>query len=131
VLDPVELVERDVEPVRHRVRGRRDERVAAPERMALDAGQRHRDALARLGALDGPVVDLDAADSHVAARGLGSQHVALDDRAGPERARRDRPDPAQREGAVDVEARREVGRALVDARRALRVARRGRRRSSR
>ena len=103
--DLVHRLERDVEPVARTEGARRDERVAAAKLGALDARQRDGDALARLGALDRTVVHLDAADPHLEARGLGAERVAFADRAGPERPGRDGPDRAQREDAVDVEAR--------------------------
>ena len=106
VRDRLQLLELDVEPVADRVRARLDQCVAAAKRLSLDAGERQRDALPRLGALDGQVVHLHAAHADVEAGRLGSQLVALADRARPERARDDGADPVQREGAVDVEAGR-------------------------
>ena len=57
-------VEGDVEPEARPKRTGRDEHVAAPDLRAFDAGKRDRDALARLGALDRPVVHLHAAHAH-------------------------------------------------------------------
>jgi hypothetical protein len=106
VCDRLQLLEPDVEAVAGRVRAGRDQRVAAPERLAVEPRQGDRDALARLRALHRPVVHLDAADPNLQAGGFGSQLVALGDRPRPERPGRDRPDPAQCEHAVDVQPRR-------------------------
>ncbi len=48
VRDRLELVERDVEPVRHRIRAGRDERLAALDLPALDPGQADGDTLTRI-----------------------------------------------------------------------------------
>ena len=109
-----ELLEHDVEAVADGVRARRHERVAAAQLAALDAGQGDRDALARLGALDRPVVHLDAAHANAAAARLRAQLVPFADRPGPERAGGDGADAAQREDAVDVEARRRVAALGLD-----------------
>ena len=112
-----------------------DEHVAAAERVALDRPAGDRDPLARLGPLDRRVVHLHAAHAHLEPARLGAEHVALADRARPERAGDDGADPAQREDPVDVEPRRR--RRAAPARRgrrrarARRAARRGPRRSSR
>ena len=98
--------EGDVEAVAERVGAGLHEGVAAPELGALDPGERDRDALPGLGALDRPVVDLDAADADVEAGRLGAERVPLADRAGPERPCDDGTDAAQREDPVDEEARR-------------------------
>ncbi len=107
--DLSQRLERHVEPEARPDRSRRDEDVAAPQLLSLDAGERDRDALTRLRALDRPVVHLHAPHPHGAAARLEPQLVALADGSRPERPGRDRPDPAQREGAVDVEPGRPVG----------------------
>ena len=120
-------------PVAQRERAGRDERVAAPQVVALDARQRDGDALARVRRLDRRVVDLQAAHADVAAAGLDAQLVSLGERPGPERPGRDRADAAQREDAVDEETRRPRRPLGLDrcVARARRAARRGPRRSSR
>ena len=117
--DLPERLQGDVEPVADRVRAFGDECVAAPEVASLDSGKGQRDALAGLRALDGAVVDLDAADAHVEAGGLGPELVAAADRARPERARDDRADALEREDTVDVEPRGPVGRPRLDPVRGL------------
>ena len=137
VADRLELVELDVEAVARPQAAGRDQHVAAPQLAPLDARQGERDPLPRLGPLDRPVVHLDAADAHVAAGGLGAEHVALADGPGPERPGRDGADPLQREDAVDVEPggrrrRDSCCQQLCRLRgRPRRGARRGRRPSSR
>ena len=112
--DRLQLGELHVEPVAERIGAGLDERIAALEDMALDARDRERDALAGFGALDRLVVDLHAPNANIGAGRLGPQLVALRDRARPERSRHDRPDPVQREDAVDVVAsRRKRGRVLL------------------
>ena len=101
-------------------RSRCDEDVAAPQLPSLDAGEGGGDALPGLGALDPPVVHLHAPHAHGAAAGLETELVALADRPRPQRPGRDRPDPAQREGAVDMEAGRAAGVVSRDARGDLR-----------
>ena len=108
VRDRRELLECDVEPVARCERPPREQRVASPELVPLHARECHGDSLAGVGALDRAVVHLDAAHADVAPAGLGSKEVAGADRSRPERPCRDRPDPAQREHAIDVEARRVV-----------------------
>ena len=93
-------------------RARRHQRVAAAHVAALDAGKVDGDALPRLGPRDRRVVHLHRADADVPARRLEAQPVSLGDRSGPQRPGHDRPDAPQREHAVDVEPRREVGAAL-------------------
>ena len=105
VWDRHELLERDIEPVARRERAGRKQRIAPPQLVPLYTRKRDGHPLARLGAIDRAVVHLDAAHADVASTGLGAEHVARSDRAGPERPGGDRPDPAQREDAVDVEAR--------------------------
>ena len=129
--DRLELLERDLEPVRAGKRVRGDERVAAVDVAPLDARQVDGHPLPGLRALDGRVVHLHRADAHVAARRLEPQLIALADRPRPERARDDGADPAQREDAVDVQPRREVGAALLDRPRDLARARRAARRARR
>ena len=90
-------------------RSRGDEDVAAPQLPSLDAREGGGDALPGLGALDPPVVHLHAPHAHGAAAGLETELVALADRPRPQRPGRDRPDPAQREGAVDMETGRAAG----------------------
>ena len=101
-------LERDVEPEAGPDRARRDEDVAAPQLLPLDAGERDGDTLPRLGALHRAVVHLHAPHAHRAAVRLDAQLVALADRSRPERSRHDGADPAEREGAVDVEPGRPV-----------------------
>src|SRR3989442_7699042 len=103
VPDRLELLERDVQSVADREVPRSDERVAAPEPVALDSGQADRHAPPGLGPLDRLVVHLDASNADVDPRRLGPQIIALGDRARPERAGRDGADPLQREDAVDEE----------------------------
>ncbi len=110
----VQLLERDVDAVARPVLARLDERVAAVEVAAADPGQRDRDPLPRLRAVDRPVVHLDAAHAHVEARRLGAERVALADRARPERPGRDGADAAQREDAVDEEPGRPVSGLALD-----------------
>ena len=52
--DRLQLLQRHVEPVARPEGARGDERVAAAQLAPLDARERERDALPRLGALDGP-----------------------------------------------------------------------------
>ena len=108
VCDRHELLERDVEPVARCERSAREQRIPPPQLVPLHAGKRDGHSLTRLGPLDRAVVHLDAAHADVASARLGAEHVAGADRSRPERPGRDRPDPAQREHAVDVEARRVV-----------------------
>ncbi len=68
----VAQVERRVEDRARRDGARGGEDVAAPDRAAVDPGEVQRDALARLGALDGLVVDLDAAHAHGHRRAAGA-----------------------------------------------------------
>src|SRR6266511_5074771 len=103
-----QLLELDVEPIADAVGARLDEDVTATKVVALDSGQRNRDALTRLGDVDRAIVDLHAAHAHVASDRLGAQHVSGLDPSRPERAGGDGPDPAQREDAVDIEAGRRV-----------------------
>ncbi len=104
IRDRHELLERDIEPVARRECSGRQQRVAPLHLVPLDARKRDRHSLARLGPLDRTVVHLDAAHANVASARLGTEHVTDADRSRPESPRRDRPDPAQREHAVDVEA---------------------------
>ena len=120
-------VEGEVEAVAAREGARRDEGVAAPQLVALDARQRDRDPLARLRTLDRPVVHLDAPNAHRPPARLEPQLVALADRPRPERPRRDGADPAEREGAVDVEAHRPSGARARRRRRRPRASRATRR----
>ena len=135
VANRLELVEHDVEPVRDRVAVALDERIAAKHLRALDSGQADRDPLSRLRPLDVAVVHLHAPYAHVLAGGLENELVAGADRARPERPGRHRADAAQRERAVDVQAR--PVRPTVPARRrprrgrSQRAARRCRLRSAR
>ena len=101
-----ERLERDVEAIAGAEGAARHESVPAAQLRPLDSGQRDRHALARLRPLDRRVVHLDAADSDVEARRLRAQLVPAADRARPERSGRDGADAAQREDAVDVQARR-------------------------
>ena len=95
----------DIEAIRDRVRMRRHERVATVELAPLDARKAERDTLARDRTLHGRVVHLHRAHAHLAPVRGDVQRVALGDGARPQRSGRDRPDPAQREDAVDVEPR--------------------------
>jgi hypothetical protein len=108
VVDGHDLLQADVEAVADRIGAGLDQRIAAAELCALDAGQAHRDALPGLGNVDSAVVHLDGADADVEAGWLDTQRRARADRARPERPRRDRADAAQRERAIDEEARRPV-----------------------
>ena len=109
--DRLELVERDVEPERDRVRVGGDERLAARDLAALDTRQADGDALPRFRPWDVAVVYLDAANAHGHARRLDPELVSRADRARPERPGDDRPDAAQREGPVHPEPRRRDRRA--------------------
>ena len=71
-----------------------------------DAGQVERHALAGRGALERLVVDLDAADARAPAAGQEHELVAAADLARPQRAGDHGPGAADREHAVDVQARR-------------------------
>ena len=122
VRDRLELVERDVEPVARPQAAGGDQHVAAAQLAALDARECERDPLARLCPLDRAIVHVHAPDAHVARGRLGPEHVALGDCPRPERPGRDRPDPAQREDAIDVEARRLRVRGLVFLKHKLRRA---------
>ena len=111
VADRLELVQLHLEAIGAGERARRHQRVAAAHVAALDAGKVDGDALPRLGPRDRRVVHLHRADADVPARRLEAQPVSLGDRSGPQRPGHDRPDALQREHAVDVEPRREVGAA--------------------
>ena len=115
--DRLELVERDVQPVADGVGARLDERVAAPQAAALEPGERRprRAARPRRARPDGRAPGR-CARAPRRRRARAREHVALADRARPERAGRDGADPAQREDAVDVEPRRLRRRALGDRR---------------
>ena len=67
-----QLLERDVEPVAQRIGTRLHQHVAAAQVAALDPREGERDPLPGLGAVDRPVVHLDAAHAHVEPRWLGS-----------------------------------------------------------
>src|SRR5437899_12696946 len=95
VNDRHELFEGDIEPVRDRIRTWLDEGIAALDVVSLDARECDRDALARLRAVDRPVMDLNAADSHRAVVRLDAELVPLTDRARPDRPRDDGADPAK------------------------------------
>ena len=112
--DRLQLLERHLEAVRAREGARGDERVAAREVAALEARQADGDALPGLGTLDGRIVHLHRADRARRVPRLEAEPVAVGDRPRPEGAGRDRPDPAEREDAVDVEPGREVRAALLD-----------------
>ncbi len=108
VADRLELVERDIQPVRHGIRTVLDENVAPADLAPLDSGQAHRHALARLRPLDVAVVDLHAPRANRPARRLETEHVAVADRARPERPGDDGADSPQRERPVDPEPGRSV-----------------------
>jgi hypothetical protein len=74
-------LECDIEPEARLHGSRRDEDVAATELLPLDAGERNRHALPRLGALDGPVVHLHAPHPDAAAARLDAELVPVADRA--------------------------------------------------
>src|SRR4029077_10630621 len=103
--DVRKLLQRDVEAIARPVCPGSDERVASSYLGALDAGERDRDALTRVGAVDRAIVHLHAPDADGPPAWLDAQLVAVADRPRPERARHDGADPAQREGAVDVQTR--------------------------
>src|SRR3989442_15981971 len=65
VPDRLELFDRDVQSVADREVPRSDERVAAPEAVALDSGQADRHTPPGLGLLDRLVVHLDASNADV------------------------------------------------------------------
>ncbi len=113
--DRLELVERDVEPERDRVRVVGDERLAARDLPALDARQADGDALPGFRPWDVAVVYLDAANAHGHARRLDPQLVSRADRARPERSRDDGADAAQRERPVHPETRRAIAARILDA----------------
>ena len=114
VLDRRDLLERDVEPVGGRVPVARDERFPSRDLAALDAGEAHRDPLPRICTLDVTVVHLDAPHPHVVPARLEPKQISGTDRARPQRARHDRAESRDGEGAIDVEPRREVGARLLD-----------------
>ena len=88
--DLAERLERDVEPEARRRGSRRDEHVAAPQLLPLDAGEGDGDALSRLGALDGPVVHLHAPHPHRLAR-AARRAARRPRRSSPTRASPSRP----------------------------------------
>jgi hypothetical protein len=106
VRDGLELVEFDVEAVADRIGIGGDERVAPAQMVAFETRQRDGDALPGLRALGGLVMHLDAANANLDAAGLGNEHVAHADGAGPQRSGGDGSDSAQAEHAVDEQARR-------------------------
>ncbi len=117
VADRLELGERHLEPVRARERVGRDEGVTPADIAPLHARQVDGHALAGLRSTDRRVVHVHRPDAHVATGGLQSKSVPLGDRARPQRPRDDRPDPFQREDAVDEQAGGEVGASLLGRRR--------------
>ena len=136
--DRLELLERYVEPVARPQAAGCDESVAAVQLVALDARERERHPLSRLGPLDGAVVHLDASHTDVAAR-TARRGARRPRRPSPTRASRSRP---FRSRAARRRGRRRGGRprrpracvSETQARpraRARRGARRVRRRSSR
>ena len=88
--DLSQRLERDVEAEARPGRSRRDEDVAAPQLLPLDAGQRDRDALPCLGALDRPVVHLHAAHPYCLAARL-ERAARRPRRPSPTTASRSRP----------------------------------------
>ena len=92
-----------------------DQRFASSHLAAFDPGQADGDALARLRPLDIAVMHLDASHAHGSPRRLEPQLVPLADRARPERAGDDRPEPPQGKGAVHVEPCRPYRASSVDA----------------
>jgi len=102
----LELLEANVQPVARPVRLAADEGVPAPELAPLHPRQRERDPLARGPMVDRLVVHLHRSHPHAAAARLDPENVPAGNGAGPERSRHNRPDPAQREDAIDVQARR-------------------------
>ncbi len=111
--DGLQLLEHDVEPVRHGKRRRRDEDVAPPDGVAVEPRQRERDPRACRRPLDRLVVHLHASHPHLDVPRLEPEHVALADRARPQRSGHDRPDPTEAEHPVDVKTRGEADRALA------------------
>src|SRR5206468_2092718 len=80
----------------------------------LDAGKSDRDSLPRFRDVHFTVVDLHAADTHLACTRIRTEHIAGSDPSRPESPGRDRPDPAQAEHAIDVESRRRVDSLAFD-----------------
>ena len=78
VTDPVQLLERDVEPVADRIRAGFDQDVTAPKGCARDA-ERHRDPLARFRPLDRSVVHVNSANARSKAGRLDAELVASTD----------------------------------------------------
>ena len=70
--------------------------------------------MSRICALDVSIVHLDAPHPHVAPARLEPKLISGADRARPQRARRDRAESRDGEGAIDVQSRREVGARLLD-----------------
>jgi hypothetical protein len=108
-----------VEDQRGRHRSGCGDHVAARDVAALDADEVDGDALARVGALDGLVVDLHGADPDRGAGREQDQAVAGRDRSGPQGARHHGARAVDGEGAVDVQqrlagARVAAGEAVCD-----------------
>jgi hypothetical protein len=112
--DRSQRLQLDVEAIARRVRPRLDEDVAAAKVPAFDARQRERYALTRESDIDFAIVHLHASHSDVPTGRLRAHRVAGGDAAGPERAGRDRADPAQREDPVDVQAHRPLVALRLD-----------------
>ena len=108
-VDRHELLELDIEAVGDRKGAGRHERVAAVQVAPVDAGKTERNPLAGARPLDSGVVHLHGANAHLAAARSDLEHVALGDRARPERAGDDGADAAEREHPVDVEPCRPGG----------------------
>ena len=90
VVDRLELLERDVEPVGDRIGARRDERLASRNLVALHPGKAHRNPLTRLGTIDVMVVHLHAPNPDVAA-GRARAAAGRRPRSCPTRASRSPP----------------------------------------
>src|SRR5207302_1205199 len=81
-----QLFELDVEPVARWVRGRCDERIAAPQLASFDTRQSDGDSLTGFRALGRAAVHLHAPHAYRPPSGLGTQLVAFAERARPERS---------------------------------------------
>ena len=115
VLDRLQLVERDVEPVRDGVRAGRDERVAAAQLAPLDTRERDGDALAGLGPFDG--VSCTCTERMRTSRPPGSTRSSSPSATDPDQSVpvTTVPMPAKREDPVDVEPRRALGARAASA----------------
>ena len=111
-LDRDELLELDIEPVGDgKGAGRRRARRRGAARDARPRAGRARPARPRWRWSTALSCTCTDAHPNFAPARLRPERVARGDRSGPERARDDRADAAQREDAIDVEARRPAGLA--------------------